>query len=201
MNFDHIFNWKLLSGSHDFPGPDGGTCINEAAIVAAGFEYKKVISAADCPPCISRPIAGFAIQLNDNMPDDLRQKLLMPFVTRLVGSADTPEIEMQRAEFILIGLVRDVVSIPLRGWKEDLADKFGAISSLDESQKACEALGRARARARDLALALDLALDAKIFEAATRVLDGALKIGKQAEPIETAVVEARMESIKQLVKA
>ena len=31
--FDKIINWKLLNGSHDFPGPDGGTCINEAAIV------------------------------------------------------------------------------------------------------------------------------------------------------------------------
>ena len=35
--FDHILNWKLLGGSHVFPGTDGGTCINEAAIVAAGF--------------------------------------------------------------------------------------------------------------------------------------------------------------------
>ena len=35
--FEHILNWKLLRGSHEFPGKDGGTCINEAAIVAAGF--------------------------------------------------------------------------------------------------------------------------------------------------------------------
>src|SRR5919199_1899377 len=31
--FDHILNWKLKAGSHRFPGPDGGTCINEAALV------------------------------------------------------------------------------------------------------------------------------------------------------------------------
>ena len=36
--FDHILNWKLLRGSHEFPGKDGGTCINEAAVVAAGFK-------------------------------------------------------------------------------------------------------------------------------------------------------------------
>ncbi len=30
--FDHILNWRLLPGSHAFPGPDGGTCINEAAV-------------------------------------------------------------------------------------------------------------------------------------------------------------------------
>ncbi len=44
--FDHILNWKLKQGSHTFPGPDGGTCINEAAIVAAGFPYRPVRSRA-----------------------------------------------------------------------------------------------------------------------------------------------------------
>ena len=39
--FDHILNWKLLRGSHEFPGKDGGTCINEAALVAAGFKYRR----------------------------------------------------------------------------------------------------------------------------------------------------------------
>ena len=42
--FDHILNWKLKRGSHAFPGKDGGTCINEAAIVAAGFPYRPVRS-------------------------------------------------------------------------------------------------------------------------------------------------------------
>ena len=36
--FGHILNWRLLAGSHPFPGPDGGTCINEAAVVAAGAD-------------------------------------------------------------------------------------------------------------------------------------------------------------------
>jgi hypothetical protein len=46
--FDHILNWKLQPGSHPFPGKDGGTCINEAAIVAAGFAYRSVASRT-CP--------------------------------------------------------------------------------------------------------------------------------------------------------
>jgi hypothetical protein len=29
-----LLHWRLLKGSHDWPGPDGGTCINEAAVVA-----------------------------------------------------------------------------------------------------------------------------------------------------------------------
>ena len=47
--FDHILNWKLKEGSHPFPGKDGGTCINEAALVAAGFEYRPVRRVEDMP--------------------------------------------------------------------------------------------------------------------------------------------------------
>ena len=64
-HFDHILNWKLQQGSHPFPGKDGGTCINEAAIVAAGFEYQPVRRVEDMPDCFSRPICKLAMQLND----------------------------------------------------------------------------------------------------------------------------------------
>jgi hypothetical protein len=63
--FDHILNWRLLRGSHEFPGKDGGTCINEAAVVAAGFEYRRVCTVRDMPSCFSRPICEFAMFLND----------------------------------------------------------------------------------------------------------------------------------------
>jgi hypothetical protein len=53
--FEHILNWKLLRGSHDFPGKDGGTCINEAAIVAAGFAYRRVHNVKDMPSCFFAP--------------------------------------------------------------------------------------------------------------------------------------------------
>src|SRR3954464_8914509 len=96
-NFDHILNWKLNAGSHEFPGPNGGTCINEAAIVAAGFPYRAVKNVEDMPPCFSRVIAQYALVLNDRMPDDERQQLV-PYVMRLAGTADTPAVEMRRAE-------------------------------------------------------------------------------------------------------
>jgi hypothetical protein len=97
-SFDHILNWKLKQGSHAFPGQDGGTCINEAAIVAAGFPYLPVRSVQDMPDCFSRPICKLAMQLNDYASDAERQRLL-PFVTRL-ACADTPAIELERAAFI-----------------------------------------------------------------------------------------------------
>jgi hypothetical protein len=97
-SFDHILNWRLKQGSHTFPGQDGGTCINEAAIVAAGFPYQPVRTVEDMPACFSRPICRLAMQLNDEADDEERQQLL-PFVTRL-ACADTAEVERRRAAYI-----------------------------------------------------------------------------------------------------
>jgi hypothetical protein len=105
-SFDKILNWKLKRGSHRFPGPDGGTCINEAAIVAAGFPYQAVRSVHSMPACFSRPICRLAMSLNDWAPDKQRQ-LLLPFVTRL-ACADTPEIEQEREVYIATRLRYDL---------------------------------------------------------------------------------------------
>ena len=96
--FDHILNWSLKQGSHPFPGKDGGTCVNEAAIIAAGFEYQPVRRVEDMPNCFSRPICRLAMQLNDTASDHERQQMLR-FVTRL-ACADSPEVERQRADYI-----------------------------------------------------------------------------------------------------
>jgi hypothetical protein len=100
--FDHILNWKLKQGSHPFPGKDGGTCINEAALVAAGFPYRPVRQVEEMPACFSRPICRLAMQLNDEADDENRQRLL-PFVTRL-ACADTREVERDREAYIRAGI-------------------------------------------------------------------------------------------------
>src|SRR3712207_4767050 len=104
--FDHVLNWKLKAGSHPFPGKDGGTCINEAALVAAGFEYRPIRKPEDMPACFSRPICRLAMQLNDDADDRDRQRLL-PFVLRL-ACADTSEIECARAAYIARHMKRGV---------------------------------------------------------------------------------------------
>jgi hypothetical protein len=96
--FDHLLTWKLKRGSHPFPGLDGGTCINEAALVAAGFQYKPIRSAEEMPECFSRPICNLAIEVNDQASDSNRQRLL-PYVTRL-ACADSPKVEARRAAYI-----------------------------------------------------------------------------------------------------
>jgi hypothetical protein len=97
-NFDRILNWKLKRDSHIFPGRDGGTCINEAAIVAVGFPYRPVRSVQDMPECFSRPLCTLAMQLNDEAEDAERQ-LLLPFVARS-ACANTPEVKREREVYI-----------------------------------------------------------------------------------------------------
>lgn len=249
LMFDKILNWRLLSGSHKFPGPDGGTCINEAAVVAAGFEYSAVRNVDDCPPCFSRVIARYAIRLNDAMPDDLRQELLMPFVARLAGTADVHEKEIERARYIAFENVKRILPIVLLaiGPQEDrrhceqanalnaaaatlptypgaalaaaVAYRGAAIAADAAAQPAAAArFGTAAYRAVDVAaVAFDYsgaAVDAaasvveaagyanpaagrQIFTVATAIFDEAIKLGKQAEPIETALVVSRMNALKE----
>src|ERR671910_3629542 len=118
--FDHILNWKLKVGSHMFPGRDGGTCINEAALVAAGFAYKPIHRVDDMPRCFSRPICRLAMRLNDEAGDEERQRLL-PFFTKL-ACADTEEVERERAAYIRSRIKREI------SFEEGLEALTGALA-------------------------------------------------------------------------
>jgi hypothetical protein len=132
-DFQRMLDWKLLRGSHEFPGPDGGTCINEAAIVAAGYPYRAVYCVKDLPAAFSRPISMLALCLNDTLEDELRQELLMPFVTRLGGSADTSKVEMARAELILQRTVADLLAPALaRAGYGELAERCRSLTTPTE---------------------------------------------------------------------
>jgi hypothetical protein len=143
--FEHILNWRLLDGTHAFPGRDGGTCINEAAIVAAGFKYRSVVDVWDMPPCFSPVIAQFALSLNDQMPDDQRQRLL-PFVARLAGAADEPGVELHRAEHLAVEACRRFLSRALdAAGLPDHAARCRAARTLNGAQTAVCAAARAMA--------------------------------------------------------
>jgi hypothetical protein len=143
-SFDHLLNWTLKRGSHPFPGPEGGTCINEAALVAAGFEYKPVRTVESMPECFSRPICRLAMMLNDTCSSPDRQRLL-PFVTRL-ACADTPEVEARRAAYIHNRTREYLYVIP--------------------------------------------------FNVGLEVLEGALAIGRQADPFAADEVKARLDLVR-----
>jgi hypothetical protein len=248
-----MLNWKLLPGPHDCPGPDGGTCINEAAIIAAGFEYRKVDGSNDCPPCFSRPIAQYAIGLNDQMPDDLRQLLLMPFVVRLAGTADTDAVEIKRAKYMVIETVRRILPLVLTRWPK-LAEQCRRVRTLDQARRAsaaAEAANTAAFYAADAADASNAAYaayaaeaaayaayaaetaayavadaatytadatadavavaqaatyaaaeaavaEATVWQEAVSILDEAIALGKQAEPLDMALVVHRMAQAREM---
>ncbi len=128
--FQRMLEWRLLRGSHQFPGPDGGTCINEAAIVAAGHRYRAVYSIKDLPEDFSKPIAMLALCINDTVRDELRQELLLPFVMRFAGSADTLKIELMRAQHILDRALSDIL-IPalVEAGALSAAERFRSVRS------------------------------------------------------------------------
>src|SRR5262249_47163542 len=102
FDFGSILNWKILRGSHEFPGPDGGTCVNEAAIVAAGYPYTPVRRIDDCPASFSRPLALYAMCLNECVwCVDRRHHPLRPFVPRPAAPPDPLETDMERVALIL----------------------------------------------------------------------------------------------------
>lgn len=207
-DFTHITDWTLKVGSHEFPGPDGGTCINEAAIVAGGFAYRKIESVEDMPDCTSRVIAAYALALNDNAPDVERQKLMV-FVTRILGTADTPAVERQRAEFIAIQTVKRILPPVLRAVSlKSRADQCAGVQTLAQARAAADAAAAyaAAAHAADAAYAAaahaayaaraaaHAAAHADAFPEALQILDGAMKIGRQPEPLDVAEVHRRMQA-------
>ncbi|WP_200902072.1 hypothetical protein [Microvirga vignae] len=108
--FNHLLNWKLKAGSHPFPGKDGGTCINEAALIAAGFESTPIPAVEEMPDRFSRPIRRLAMPLTDEPSNEERQHLL-PFVTRL-ARADPLKVERERATDINRNMPGDYSRFP-----------------------------------------------------------------------------------------
>jgi hypothetical protein len=236
FDFARMLSWKILRGSHEFPGPDGGTCINEAAIIAAGYPYRPVRRIEDCPPSFSGPLALYAMCLNEIvLNDDLRQELLLPFVARLAGSADTLEVEMARVGLILQCSVATILPEALEraGYDRDarrcrlaatIRDAFAAVKQMSgrnwhargphliglvnsismavEDHLAYRAVDAAQYAGTAIADVAEVIggtgsdatrLVETIYRRAAAILDGALRIGNQAEPIAAETVAGRMQ--------
>ncbi len=207
--FDHILNWRLLKGSHAFPGPDGGTCINEAAIVAAGLPYRQISATEDCPPCFSRPLSAYALGLNDAMPDGERTRL-MAFVLRLSGSADSSEVEAQRTAFLahesvrrILPLLLDKAGLPLLAARCEAAadsETARAAARAAESQGAalahqagCRRIWLVGARAAAVARTATAAIRAfSDPRCAAEVAEGAAPFVAGIWPIAVAILDEAM---------
>lgn len=172
-----LCQWELKKGSHDWPGPDGGTCINEAALVVAGFEYCAIEDISDFPPCFSRVLGWYLLLLNDNFDDANRQKLKR-FILRLAGSADNDCIECERFELIKKRLRSILGPVPqytgLHATDYAIAVSLGAVLLSPRTNKYADGL--------------------------IAVAEDAFAIGKQAEPLDEALVQERIAKAKALAK-
>jgi hypothetical protein len=79
----------LKQGAHDRRRRDS-LCVMEAVAWFAGQPH------SDQPPCVSPVIGALLRSWNDAMNEDDRQQL-KPLIPRVIGTAATPEIELQRS--------------------------------------------------------------------------------------------------------
>jgi hypothetical protein len=93
----------LAKGGHE--SPDDGLCLMEAVAYVRGVEH------TDHPACVSPVLGAFGRNLNDVLPDDLRQNLI-PLIPDLPGTAGDGHDE-ERGYMALDWLIRT--------WLPDLA--------------------------------------------------------------------------------
>jgi hypothetical protein len=203
-DFSHILNWKLLYGSHEFPGPDGGTCINEAAIVAAGFGYQRVGHARELPPCFCPVIGEFSVWLNDSITDsELRMKLLLPFVTRLAGARGAAKDEAARIEVLRAHLTALTPESQRRRRFTDrhhgyllLGEVLGPWTVRRYSLKTARSVRELTRIAEHLKGGQSVLALPGFFAALARALDAMLAVGPRAPAPEAELLIARMEAAK-----
>jgi hypothetical protein len=121
-----FFGIDLKKGAHE--SRDQGVCAMEAAAWLAGEPH------SDEPQCACPVIAAFVIAWNDALPtDEDRNRILKPFIPRLVGTKSTEAVEERRSYLALDWLIR--VQTP--AWldvREDLRLHAVALRALDPIQ-------------------------------------------------------------------
>jgi len=147
-------------------GPAEGFCVMELCAYIAREPW------SDRPRCACPVIARYAMQLNDRMPDEQRQRLL-PYVVRIAGSRATPRTTRRRgyhaatlAVTVFAPLALDAAGLPapaatLRAVPA-IADRATARAARDAAAAAAADADAADADAADAAYA---AADAAAYAA------------------------------------
>ena len=218
-----LLNWQLKHGSHDFPGPDGGTCINEAALVVAGFAYREVTSIEDLPEFFCPVISQYCLTLNDAMPEGETLNRLMPFAARLAGSGDGRRTADRRALYLASRTAGETAALAIDAIQPDAAARLRSAGSpeaqfaeleellqlslpdnvhqsvgaahraLDRALKARSAIYTAELSA--ICAVRAAAVDERAWDIAIDILEGVLSIGKQAEQIDADMIKHRAEAV------
>ncbi len=208
--------WKLLEGSHKWPGPSGGTCINEAAVVVAGFPYRRVTKTTDLPPCFCPVLSEWLISINDSCSDTFRQRLIR-YVTRLAGSAD-PSNRLARQRLLITETYRQLwmprfekedvrIAAFARRTMCDLDRGITEHTAFEELTAQCRFFWQ-RAIPKNAQRIEDLFTAANTYRAGAaprmpiyntkllNIVDAAFAIGNQAPPVEHALILQRVAAAK-----
>ena len=133
----------LAAGSHD--GLEAGFCALEAVSYLAGEPH------SDQPACGSPSIAAFIRTWSDSLPQDARDRLILPLIPRLVVTRGSEAVERRRIALVIDWLVRTHMPAWFRLAKlnveaDELAD-LPEITNLADLRSLCDHLKRARRRA------------------------------------------------------
>jgi hypothetical protein len=133
----------LKDGKHD--RFEDGACLLEAVSWIAGEPF------SDHPQCVCPVLGAFGRSWNDSLDDGDRNRLLSPFITLLVGTKSTPDVEERRAWMAADWLIRTHTPAWLRlaGLDDHVAALAGAdaVSDLDALGSVQPLIAAARAAA------------------------------------------------------
>jgi hypothetical protein len=187
-----LLKWRLLAGSHKFPGPSGGTCFLEAANVVSGHPYRLVARGSDVPEDFSLVMSHYMLHLNDALPDEPRQALIR-FVPRMAGSFDLVEIEEARIALIVSETRKRLLPVARRlGWQQVKGRKpqsFQWRSRLSWAARVAATPWTTRQGA-------SVADREQAMERVLAIIDGALSIGEQVAPVEPLTALVRLETVR-----
>lgn len=123
----------LAPGKH--ASPEDGMCAMEVVAFLAGGPH------TDHPRCACPIVSGYVLHINDNMPDDQRQRLL-PYLPRLVDSV-SEDHEQARHEYFAWQAVRVFAPAALRaqGYRR-YARSLENAADLDRARDIAETIQR-----------------------------------------------------------
>ena len=79
----------LKSGKHD--AWESGACLLEAVAYVAGEPF------SDHPECVCPVLGAFGRAWNDALGEEARNRILKPFIPKLIGTRSTPDVQDRRA--------------------------------------------------------------------------------------------------------
>ena len=133
----------LGHGKHD--RWEEGACLLEAVSYVAGEPF------TDYPLCVCPALATFGRAWNDALDDEARNRILKPFIPKLIGTRSTPAVQDARAFMAADWAVRTYTPVWLRTiGLEDEAAALEALPSLTSTQLCRDAMpiiGQARKKA------------------------------------------------------